>query len=221
MHHHLHFIHRRLRLLAALVAWLGLPGCTSLAGLGGSTEFKCSAPSGVPCQSVSGVSANHRAGTLPAQLAARGSSSQAPVEDVATSPPAGRTAAPRRYFSAQTQPAAAPLGAIRSEPTLIRIWLAPWEDADGDLHDQSTIYLQIDAGRWLIEHNRAQIQRAFGAKLSLSGTGAKGAAAAVRPAGAAGTPTMPDGNDLAVAAAKGAALAQQMLRGARLPEVKP
>lgn len=57
--------------------------------------------------------------------------------------------------------AAIPIGAIRTEPTIIRIWIAPWEDADGDLNDQGYVYLQIDAGRWLIEHNREQIQRAF------------------------------------------------------------
>jgi conjugal transfer pilus assembly protein TraV len=56
---------------------------------------------------------------------------------------------------------AVPVGAIRTEPTIIRIWIAPWEDADGDLNDQGYVYLQIDAGRWLIEHNREQIRRTF------------------------------------------------------------
>jgi conjugal transfer pilus assembly protein TraV len=56
---------------------------------------------------------------------------------------------------------AVPMGAIRTEPTIIRIWIAPWEDADGDLNDQGYVYLQIDAGRWLIEHNREQIRRSF------------------------------------------------------------
>lgn len=56
---------------------------------------------------------------------------------------------------------AVPIGAIRTEPTIIRIWIAPWEDADGDLNDQGYVYLQIDAGRWLIEHNREQIRRTF------------------------------------------------------------
>jgi conjugal transfer pilus assembly protein TraV len=27
---------------------------------------------------------------------------------------------------------------IRSAPRLLRVWFAPWEDTDGDLHDQST-----------------------------------------------------------------------------------
>ena len=46
---------------------------------------------------------------------------------------------------------------IRSQPTLLRLWLAPWEDADGDLHDQSYVYVMADPGRWLIEHQHKQI----------------------------------------------------------------
>jgi conjugal transfer pilus assembly protein TraV len=52
-------------------------------------------------------------------------------------------------------------GAIRSDPVVIRMWVAPWEDADGDLNDQTYVYLQVDSGRWLIEHNRAQVRREF------------------------------------------------------------
>lgn len=47
---------------------------------------------------------------------------------------------------------------IRSAPRLLRVWFAPWEDTDGDLHDQSYVYLPVDSGRWLIEHNRRRIQ---------------------------------------------------------------
>jgi hypothetical protein len=53
------------------------------------------------------------------------------------------------------------LGAIRSDPTVVRIWVAPWEDADGDLMDQTYVYLPVDSGRWLIEHNRQRIKREF------------------------------------------------------------
>lgn len=230
-------------------------GCTSMSGLGGKTEFKCSAPSGVPCQSVSGVHANYRAGTLPYQRAAEGQPAHAGQEaagDPAVSPDehggGGGTAAivsdaklpaatPRRYAEPASPGVVRALGAIRSEPTVVRIWTAPWEDGDGDLHDQGYMYLQIDAGRWLIEHNRAQIRQAFGPKVSLSGTGARSSTTnraissaasdgSAAKAAAAALSALPEGDDMAAAAAKGAALAEQILRGARMAnptpgEVKP
>ena len=46
---------------------------------------------------------------------------------------------------------------IRSQPKVLRVWIAPWEDADGDLHDQSYVYVVADPGRWGIEHNQKRI----------------------------------------------------------------
>lgn len=40
---------------------------------------------------------------------------------------------------------------LRLPPRVVRIWVAPWEDADGDLHQNSYIYSEISPkrGRWL------------------------------------------------------------------------
>ncbi len=40
---------------------------------------------------------------------------------------------------------------IRLPPRIIRMWVAPWEDGDGDLHQPSYIYSEISPkrGRWL------------------------------------------------------------------------
>lgn len=40
---------------------------------------------------------------------------------------------------------------VRLPPRVIRIWIAPWEDSDGDLHQSSFIYSEISPkrGRWL------------------------------------------------------------------------
>jgi conjugal transfer pilus assembly protein TraV len=40
---------------------------------------------------------------------------------------------------------------LRLPPRVIRIWVAPWEDSDGDLHQPSYIYSEISPrrGRWL------------------------------------------------------------------------
>lgn len=188
-------------LLAAGLGMAGLlSGCAGLSGLDGSSKFQCAAPAGVPCQSVTGVHANERAGNLPAQRqsqrpegeatgqAASSQSSQGhqnqqgELWDSPANPPRKPAArswqqtrrddggqpqpqpqpqAQAQSVSSATAPAIQPLGAIRSDPTVIRIWVAPWEDVDGDLNDQTYVYLQIDAGRWLIEHNRERIRREF------------------------------------------------------------
>ena len=35
-------------------------------------------------------------------------------------------------------------------PRVLRLWVAPWEDAGGDLHDETYLYLRIDDGRWAL-----------------------------------------------------------------------
>jgi len=170
--------------LAAIAGLLGLmgsfSGCSNLSGLGGSAEMTCAAPPGMPCQSVSGVHANASAGTLPSQ---RGVSAPPPADATAAqaAPAAGQPQTRMTPLLAAGDDGAA-LGAIRSDPTLIRIWIAPWEDTDGDLHSDSYLYLQVDSGRWLIEHNRERVRRQFAptpaSAAALSGSPAAAAAPA-------------------------------------------
>lgn len=169
-----------LRMLMLIGTAAALAACTNLSGLGAASEFQCKAPEGIPCQSISGVHHNERAGNLPAQRASRGDSlgSAAPATagigkpagmDTTEGGAPGETAvaAPgvplyrKASVAAPERIGPGGFGAIRSDPTVIRIWVAPWEDADGDLNDQSYVYMQVDTGRWLIEHNRAQIRREF------------------------------------------------------------
>jgi conjugal transfer pilus assembly protein TraV len=128
-----------------------LTACVNMSGLDASSDFQCKAPEGIPCQSVSGVYANDVAGTLPALRP----SHESPV------PPGPARVAAHAPGLRDADGVAPDLGALRSEPTIIRIWIAPWEDADGDLNEESRVYLQIDNGRWLIEHNRERIRQAF------------------------------------------------------------
>jgi conjugal transfer pilus assembly protein TraV len=51
---------------------------------------------------------------------------------------------------ALAQPTAAP----RTPPRVLRLWIAPWEDSDGDLHEASMVHVLVDHGRWLIERVR-------------------------------------------------------------------
>jgi conjugal transfer pilus assembly protein TraV len=147
---------RLVKVLAAAVFSIVASGCTNMSGLGGSSEFQCKAPEGIPCQSVSGVYANDMADNLPSIRVHQARTPNG--ENSNTSDQVAIAHAPGLVGSTTAAPA---LGAIRSEPTVIRIWMAPWEDADGDLNEESRVYLQIDNGRWLIEHNRDRIRAEF------------------------------------------------------------
>jgi conjugal transfer pilus assembly protein TraV len=43
---------------------------------------------------------------------------------------------------------------LRAPPRVVRLWIAPWEDSDGDLHEASLVHVVVDTGRWLIERVR-------------------------------------------------------------------
>ncbi|MEO1767689.1 type IV conjugative transfer system lipoprotein TraV [Thiobacter aerophilum] len=127
---------------AILIATL-LGGCAStMSGLDGETKFSCKAPDGVTCSSLSGVYANAVANNLPALR--KGEKVEASVgapaksgEIIGKAPSSGDP--------------------IRTQPKVLRVWIAPWEDSEGDLHDQSYIYVVADPGRWVIEHNQKRI----------------------------------------------------------------
>ena len=167
------------RAFVTVAALACLAGCTNLTGLGGTSEVKCRAKeSGIPCMSVSGIAENERAGTL-RDLDRRVNTEAAPASDVSENGQSDRsssTQTPARLqnISLATGTADRPVfGAIRSEPTVIRVWIAPWEDSDGDLNDQTYVYLQIDSGRWQVERNLEAIRREFTPTSRLAAGGEK------------------------------------------------
>lgn len=141
-----------IRLLGFLAIASLLGGCINMSGISGSSDtFGCKAPEGVSCTSVSGVYANAVRNNLPGQ--------QKAVPEAAVLVPDTARATPRATLSSGE--------AIRSQPRVMRIWVAPWEDADGDLYDQSFIFVTVDSGRWLIEHNRARIRQGYAPAMPL------------------------------------------------------
>lgn len=129
--------HRSVALLPVIL--LALSGCaSSLSGVGGAEHYACRAPEGAQCTSVSGVYANTIHGT--AQRNALPESLR-PLKT------------PLRTTAAEKS-AAEPDPALRSAPRLLRIWIAPWEDSDGDLHEAASVHMLVDPGHWLIEHVR-------------------------------------------------------------------
>ena len=138
-----------LRLMAIAAMGSLAAGCAStLSGLGGAQTYACKAPEGVLCTSVAGVYANSLQNNLPSQRTEK-----------RTPDPAGNVATvPRAAPVANSAPDAA---SMRSAPRVLRVWLSPWEDSDGDLQDQSYLYVVVDSGHWLIEHQRAPIRKEF------------------------------------------------------------
>jgi len=159
--------HGTMLLVGALLATLS--GCASnLSGLGGAPGYACKAPIGSQCTSVSGVYANSLGAEI-AAFAPRALANEASMTSVAINTPAfdtpvtpgtasaspGASPTPDSSTAAATLDAALQPGsstaALRSPPRVLRLWIAPWEDADGDLHEASVVHVLVDAGRWLIE----------------------------------------------------------------------
>lgn len=43
---------------------------------------------------------------------------------------------------------AAPSEPRLDPPRLLRVWIAPWRDADGDLHDQQHVHIVLEEAAW-------------------------------------------------------------------------
>lgn len=137
------------RVALALALLTLATGCAStLSGVGGNETYACKAPEGVVCTSIAGVYANSVQNNLPSQRVEKRAADPLPQPPVAqrTAPIAG---------------SAVDGSSIRSAARILRLWIAPWEDADGDLQDQSYVYVVVDSGRWLIEHRRSAIRNEF------------------------------------------------------------
>lgn len=146
---------------AVLLLLPALTACANMAGLDGKSEFACKAPDGVVCTSVSGVYANTMAGTLPARREGNAPQSAAPGS-ASESRPIG-PAAPLKSYSAVPPTGAAPAAGtpLLSPPRVLRLWLAPWVDEDGDLHDQAYLYVMWHRGEWQLGHTEAVIRSQF------------------------------------------------------------
>lgn len=147
--------------LIALAALL-LGGC-SFSGLSGSSQFACKAPDGVNCNSVTGVYSNSLENNLPSQQ--KGKKEQTSedkdsyYQNSTDRPRAVKASLP--VSGGVTQDSPADVMPLRSEPKVIRVWIAPYTDADDEFYDQSYIYTVVDEGRWLIERSREKIRAKY------------------------------------------------------------
>lgn len=162
-------------LMGAMTGLL-LSGCTNLSGLDARDKFACPVPDGILCADMKTVYERAKAGQLPSQQAGKAATDSVipavPNASAGTAPAGSSTAS----SSATTPPPVAtrPLYSglpIRSTPQILRIWINAWVDADGDLHDQSYLYVMVQQGQWVVEHNRRRIGDIYGPVLAPSKAG--------------------------------------------------
>ncbi|WP_200251063.1 TraV family lipoprotein [Lamprobacter modestohalophilus] len=72
------------------------------------------------------------------------SSGQASIAQSAADPGESTASAP----SESTHGAPAP---IRAPASVMRVWVAPWEDADGTLHGANHLYIEVLPRRWQLD----------------------------------------------------------------------
>ena len=144
--------------IATACLLLALSACMNLSGLGGDSKYACKAPEGVACDSVSGTYANALHNNLPRQRARL--TSAARQEETGERAPEATTRAAFPATAGDSGPGVAP-SPLRSQARVLRLWIKPWEDADGDLVDQGYVYVQVDNGQWLIDHVQRQIRDAY------------------------------------------------------------
>ena len=183
----------RIGTVAATLASLLLSACANITGLDGASSYNCKAPEGVKCDSVSGTYHNALQNNLPSQRRApTGGQSQLPP----TPNPAGMRSAPAMLATAaRTAPsdeaagyAAAPL---RASPKILRLWIKSWEDADRDLNGETLVYVQVDNGRWLVDHVQRQSRESY-APVRPGKPVASGKGAGAEPARPSASPSSAD-----------------------------
>jgi conjugal transfer pilus assembly protein TraV len=157
---------RKFSITGAFMSVALLSGCANLSGYqNSSSTFACSAPDGVACSSISGVYANAKQGTLPGQTGAStvsvsGTSSSSSnqgdelwyMQSESVSSSAVNHQPVQRSAGWITGDALETTKPIYKTPFVLRVWLAPWQDSDNVLHDQSLSYVVINEGQWNIEH---------------------------------------------------------------------
>jgi conjugal transfer pilus assembly protein TraV len=124
-------------LLGGLVA-----GC---AGFDSESKFKCKAPDGISCSSLSGAYANAVEDNLPG------------------SPQKATSRKNKKEEVAQAIAGVAPETdkPVLSTPVVLRVWVAPWEDERKVLHDQAYLYAVVDPGHWQIAHNKNKLIKQY------------------------------------------------------------
>ena len=153
---------RSVAVIAAAGLSLLVTGCANITGLDGKSSYSCKAPDGVQCDSVSGNYYNSVQNNLPSQR--RSSTSRGGTVAPAAAPThqeASLMVSTAARTAASAEPATYNAAPLRAAPRVMRLWIKPWEDADRDLNGEALVYVQVDNGRWLVDHVQQQAREPF------------------------------------------------------------
>lgn len=151
-----------LKLSAAGLLLVALTGCTSFLSVG-SPEYACSGlPEGAACQSTRDIYESTHDGNVPLKLLneeeqasaktkkkSRSKSKQrsTDAEKVEVVTEVARDPVIDNYVAPRLPDRPIP---IRTPAQVMRIWIAPWEDTNGDLVTNGYVYTEIEPRRWVI-----------------------------------------------------------------------
>jgi conjugal transfer pilus assembly protein TraV len=136
-------------LLASVIVGGSLIGC--------GVKYGCPAPDGVQCKPISEVYSS--------TLLAKGQFQERSTGEAKSKKGSLPKPASPAMESLPGLPSIPP-APIRSAPKILRVWVAPWIDAEGDLHQESYIYIVVDQGKWAIGLPAMESQAAPTLKIS-------------------------------------------------------
>lgn len=128
-----------LRLLSASLVML-LVGCASA----GSSSFTCPSPSTGMCSSVGTVDTMVKTGQLNNSSHQSGSDTQA----ASTNTSSGATGNFGNFSTPFPDSVITPGAPLRIQEEIMPIWIAPYQDKEGNYHDAATLYTIVHPGTW-------------------------------------------------------------------------
>lgn len=141
----------------SVLSFVTLAGCSSLTNIGES-EYSCpGTPDGVKCMSTLDVYNATNDGHVPRPMSAKDASEG--VVNVSPNVSVGSELSNMQIARQQEQQFINNYVApylpdkpvpIRTPAEVMRIWIAPWEDQNGDLIATGYVFTEIEARRWVV-----------------------------------------------------------------------
>jgi len=115
-------------------------------------KYACGVPDGIGCKPLSEVHRMAQDGSLKSQAVPDNRDTSEQDQDEEDFNNTGGEQTPsvpsRRSTGLATVKPGTPLFI---PPRTMRVWIAPWPDEDGTLHDETYLYLRLDNGHWVME----------------------------------------------------------------------
>lgn len=118
-----------------------LAGCESM-----NSKFDCPMGSGVMCRSISDVNAMVDGGKISTAYSKNNNNSYMPSKNSQTVTPPTSAAINHGVYG---EPA-------KQSDSVLRVWVAPYQDQDGNYNQQSLVYATVKKGQWMVSDTHKQ-----------------------------------------------------------------